>query len=82
MVRQPSLTQADANADAWQVGRTLLERAIRERLDRGGPRGQRAQTPRLLLHVKNGKIVGPGDLSQTPDWAKPIVAAAIQSTQG
>ena len=35
-------------------------------------------TPRLLLHLEGGRIVGPENLAQTPDWAKPIVAAAIQ----
>jgi hypothetical protein len=30
---QPGLTLAEANAMAWQTGRALLERAIRERLD-------------------------------------------------
>ncbi len=33
--------------------------------------------PRLVLHVARGKIVGPSDLSQTPEWAKPIVMAAL-----
>lgn len=33
--------------------------------------------PRLLLHLEAGRIVGPEDLAQTPDWAKPIVAAAL-----
>jgi predicted ABC-type ATPase len=34
--------------------------------------------PRLVLHLETGHIRGPEDLSQTPDWAKPIVAAALQ----
>ena len=34
--------------------------------------------PRLVLHVEKGLIVGPKDLSRTPDWAKPIVATALQ----
>ncbi|HRC43037.1 MAG TPA: zeta toxin family protein [Nitrospira sp.] len=33
---------------------------------------------RLLLDVKGGRIVGPADLSETPSWAKPIVAAALK----
>ena len=34
--------------------------------------------PRLLLHVRRGRIVAPGAraLNATPDWAKPIVEAA------
>ena len=34
--------------------------------------------PRLLLHLERGRIVGPADFSETPDWAKPIVAAAMK----
>ena len=36
-----------------------------------------APSPRLLLHMQRGRILGPEDLSATPDWAKPIVAAAL-----
>jgi len=37
--------------------------------------------PRLLLRCVRGAIVEPPDLSMTPAWAKPIVAAAITSAQ-
>lgn len=37
----------------------------------------RAPRPDLVLHVERGRIVGPDDLSATPEWAKPIVAAAL-----
>lgn len=33
--------------------------------------------PVLLLEMKHGKITGPSDLSRAPDWAQPIIAAAI-----
>jgi len=36
-----------------------------------------APLPRLLLHMQRGRILGPEDLSATPNWAKPIVAAAL-----
>jgi predicted ABC-type ATPase len=36
-----------------------------------------APKPRLVLHLERGNIVGPADLSRTPGWAKPIVAAAM-----
>jgi predicted ABC-type ATPase len=39
-----------------------------------------APQPHLLLHVKDGAILAPKDLTRTPDWAKPIVAAAIKVT--
>lgn len=34
--------------------------------------------PRLLLRSIGGVITEPSDLSQTPPWAKPIVAAALR----
>ncbi len=38
----------------------------------------RAPAPFLLLHLRAGKIVAPKNLSATPAWAKPIVAAALK----
>jgi predicted ABC-type ATPase len=38
-------------------------------------------TPQLLLHVESRRIVAPSDLSMTPAWAEPIVAAAIKHTR-
>lgn len=43
------------------------------------PAGEHAPLPVLVLHVTRGEIVGPADLSNTPEWAKPIVAAALKS---
>lgn len=44
------------------------------------PETGRNPPPRLLLHWKHGAIVGPpaSELQATPEWAKPIVAAAFQ----
>lgn len=165
MATRPELTQAEANAASWQIGRALLERAIRERLtfafettlggntiprllgeavrsgievlvwyvglespdlhiqrvaarvrhgghfipeeiirkryersrlnlvqllpsltalrvydnsDQADPEAGEQPAPRLVLHLERGRIVGPEDLSHTPEWAKPIVAAALQ----
>ena len=33
--------------------------------------------PVLLLEMKSGTITAPADLSGAPDWAKPVIAAAI-----
>ena len=38
--------------------------------------------PRRLLRWAGGAITGPADLSLTPGWAKPIVAAAIRLDAG
>jgi predicted ABC-type ATPase len=35
----------------------------------------------LVLHMERRRIVGPSDLTSTPAWAKPIVAAALELTQ-
>lgn len=166
--KHPELTSTDSNAFAWQQGREMLERAIRERRDfvfettlggntiprllgeaaksgievavwyvglaspelhiervaarvrRGGhpipeetirQRYERSRLnliqllphltellvfdnsdqaeppnskpiPRLVLHLAAGRIRDPEDLSKTPDWAKPIVAAALQLLPG
>jgi len=44
------------------------------------PAAGKAPAPKLVLHMEHGKILGPADLSRTPDWAKPIVAAALKLT--
>jgi len=161
----PDLSTAEANAEAWQQGRRLLERAIAEKLDfafettlggntivrllseatakgievyiwyvglnspelhiarvqsrvrRGGhdiperdirrryehsrlnlihllprlaalrlwdnskdadPAAGKTPAPALVLHLERGKILNAGDLAKAPDWAKPIVAAALR----
>jgi predicted ABC-type ATPase len=42
------------------------------------PAAGQAPQPTLVLHMVGGQIVGPADLSSTPDWAKPIVATALE----
>ncbi len=36
-----------------------------------------APTPQLLLHMEHGAIVHICDLATAPEWAKPILAAAL-----
>jgi len=163
--RFPGLGTPEANAEAWQQGRRLLERAIAEKLDfafettlggntivrlfseaaakgievhiwyvglsspelhiarvqsrvrRGGhdiperdirrryehsrlnlihlmprlaglrlwdnskdadPAAGKTPAPVLVLHLERGKILNPGNLAKAPDWAKPLVAAALR----
>ncbi|WP_225328905.1 MULTISPECIES: zeta toxin family protein [unclassified Mycobacterium] len=40
-----------------------------------------APKPALVLHMDRGRIVGPSDLTNTPPWAKPVVAAALELAQ-
>lgn len=44
------------------------------------PAKGRPPMPRLVLHVEGGRIVAPGDLGATPQWAKAIVARAMRGT--
>jgi predicted ABC-type ATPase len=46
------------------------------------PATGQAPRPVLVLHLQRGRIVGPPDLTATPAWAKPIVAAALELAQG
>ena len=39
-------------------------------------------TPKLVLHMQQGKILNLADLPQAPEWAKPIVAAALKLSVG
>ena len=46
------------------------------------PSTGKAPALRLVLLMERGKIIGPADLSKTPEWAKPIVAAAVRRSLG
>ena len=42
------------------------------------PAGGQTPKPMLVLSMERGKILEPKDLTSTPAWAKPIVAAAMK----
>ncbi len=42
------------------------------------PAAGKTPLPQLLLHMKRGHIMNPRDLPHAPDWAKPVVAAAMK----
>jgi predicted ABC-type ATPase len=42
------------------------------------PAAGKTPVPKLVLHVTKGRILNPRDLAHTPDWAKPVVAAAMR----
>ncbi len=44
------------------------------------PAGGQTPKPILVLSMERGKILEPKDLTHTPAWAKPIVAAALKLT--
>jgi predicted ABC-type ATPase len=60
----------------------LTELKVYDNSATADPATGKAPRPVLVLHMERGRIVGPPDLKATPQWAKPIVAAALQLMQG
>ena len=44
----------------------------------GDPADGHTPVPSLVLHTERGRILNPNDLALAPEWAKPIVAAAMK----
>jgi len=42
------------------------------------PVAGKAPKPELILHLERGIVLEPSDMTKTPDWARPIVAAALK----
>ena len=59
----------------------LTELRVYDNSATADPANGQAPQPVLVLHMERGRIVGPSDLTSTPAWAKPIVAAALELTQ-
>lgn len=57
----------------------LAELYVYDNSAESDPDAGRAPQPVLVLQMAGGKIVGPSDWSATPEWAKPIVAAALKT---
>jgi predicted ABC-type ATPase len=56
----------------------LTELRVYDNSFEADPAAGRPPRPALVLHLDHGEVVGPPDLSATPEWAKPIVAAALK----
>ena len=56
----------------------LTELLVYDNSSEANPDAGRRPEPKLLLHMDSGRIVGSCDLRSIPDWAKPIVAAALR----
>lgn len=56
----------------------LAELLVYDNSEENDPASGDPPTPLFVLHVRGRKIVAPKDLSATPEWAKPIVAAALK----
>jgi predicted ABC-type ATPase len=57
---------------------SLSELWVYDNSEEADPDAGMAPEPKLVVHIRRGAIVGPRDLSRTPDWAKAIVAAAMK----
>lgn len=56
----------------------LTELQVFDNSDDSPPSQGGEPQPKLCLHLQAGKILGPADLALTPEWAKPIIAAALK----
>ena len=56
----------------------LTELRVYDNSATADPATGQAPQPVLLLHMQGGRIVGPPDLTATPGWARPVVAAALE----
>lgn len=61
----------------------LTELKLFDNSAEGDPDAGRLPSPRLLLQVERGRILAPPvpELAATPEWARPIVAAALRVHQ-
>jgi len=56
----------------------LAELRVYDNSAEGDPDAGQEPRPRLLLHLRDGRIAAPSNLTQTPEWAKPILAVAMK----
>ena len=56
----------------------LTELRVFDNSEDRDPAAGKTPKPMLVLRMERGKILNPRDLKHTPDWAKPIVAAALK----
>lgn len=62
-----------------QLMAKLTELRVYDNSDEADPDEGVTPEPKLLLHMVHGRIVSPLNLATIPEWAKPIIAAAIKS---
>lgn len=57
----------------------LTELRVYDNSEEADPDALATPHPKLVLHMARGKIVSSCDLAATPEWAKPILGAAMKS---
>lgn len=60
---------------------SLTELKVFDNTEEGDPQKGKSPAPKLLLHQKTGRIVSLCDLRLVPQWAKPIVQAAMETAR-
>jgi len=60
----------------------LTELRLYDNSEDSDPQSGIEPEPELLLHLEGGRIVSHCDLRAIPDWAKPILAAALKLSNG
>jgi predicted ABC-type ATPase len=60
---------------------SLTELKVFDNTEEGDPQKGKSPRPELLLHQKAGRIVSLCDLRSVPQWAKPIVQAAMKTAR-
>ena len=55
----------------------LTELRVYDNSEEADPSGGSAPEPKLILHLLRGKVIETCNLSFAPEWAKPILAAAL-----
>lgn len=58
----------------------LTELRVYDNSEESDPKTGAAPEPKLILHWARGKVVSFCDLPLTPEWAKPILAAALKAS--
>ncbi len=56
----------------------LTELRVHDNSVDADPATGKSPKPKLLLHMTGGKIHNLDDLTNTPEWAKPIIATALK----
>jgi predicted ABC-type ATPase len=59
----------------------LIELKVFDNTEEGDPQKGKSPAPKLLLHQKAGKTVSLCDLRLVPQWAKPIIQAAMETAR-
>ncbi len=59
----------------------LTEVFIYDNSEEADPQTGHAPNPKLILHARTGKIVATCDLRKAPNWAKPILMAALRASR-